>query len=79
VRVVVSLDLAEVEAHADAGYDSLLLRAVEVFGKVDKARSWLNSPSRELGGKTPRDYAHTQDGRDRVLNILLDPEYGFPA
>ncbi len=59
--------------------DSLLLRAVEVFGKVDKAASWLSTANPAFGGKAPREAASTEDGRRAVLDVLLDLEHGFPA
>jgi uncharacterized protein (DUF2384 family) len=59
--------------------DSLLLRAVEVFGKADKAVSWLSTANPEFGGKSPREVASAQDGRLVVLEVLLDLEHGFPA
>jgi uncharacterized protein (DUF2384 family) len=59
--------------------DSLLLRAVEVFGKADKAVSWLSTVNPAFGGKSPREAASTEDGRRVVLEVLLDLEYGFPA
>jgi hypothetical protein len=39
----------------------------------------LNSANAELDNRTPRDFANTPAGRDRVLGILFDPENGFPA
>jgi uncharacterized protein (DUF2384 family) len=50
-----------------------------VFGKTDKALSWLNSASRESGNRTPREFAKTPEGREQVLGILMDLEHGFPA
>lgn len=78
IPVVVSLDLSQVEPPV-ALSESLLLRAVEVFGKTEKASSWLNSRLNELGGRTPLEVAATTDGRARVLGILHDLEFGFPA
>jgi hypothetical protein len=79
IPVVLSVDLAQVEPAAFESGDPLLLRAVEVFGKTDKALSWLNSANHELGDRTPREFAKTSSGRDRVLGILVDLEHGFPA
>jgi uncharacterized protein (DUF2384 family) len=59
--------------------DPLLVRSVEVFGKTDKALSWLNSANHELGGRTPREVASTAEGRDQILDILIGLEHGFPA
>ena len=80
IPVVISLDLAQVEQPAAAGApDPLLLRAVEVFGRTDKALGWLNSPNHELGGRTPREVAGSTQGRDQILGIFASLEHGFPA
>ena len=50
IPVVVTLDLAQVEQHEIEATDPLLLRAVEAFGKTDKALDWLNSANRERAG-----------------------------
>ena len=57
----------------------LLLRAVEVFGKAEKAVSWLSTPNQAFGGKSPCEAANTEDGRRAVLEVLLDLDRGFPA
>jgi Protein of unknown function (DUF2384) len=79
IPVVISVDLARVEHAGPQATDPLLLRAVEAFGKTDKALGWLNSANHELGGRTPREVATTAEGRDKVLGILVDLEHGFPA
>jgi hypothetical protein len=79
IPVVISIDLAQVENAVPEAADPLLLRAVEVFGKTEKALGWLNSANHELGGRTPREVAGTAEGRDKVLGILVGLEYGFPA
>jgi hypothetical protein len=81
VPAVVTIDLRDIEANgaANDNPDPLLLRAVEVFGKVDKAVSWLNTVNPAFGGKAPREAASTEDGRRAVLDVLLDLEHGFPA
>ena len=57
----------------------MLLRAVEVFGKAQKALSWLNTANIELSGKTLRVAAQTDEGKAKVLGVLFDLEHGFPA
>ena len=59
--------------------DPLLLRAVEVFGKAQKALSWLNTANADFNGKTPRVAAQTDEGKAQVLGVLFDLEHGFPA
>lgn len=78
IPVVVSLDLGEI-AGAVHTSDPLLIRAVEVFGKAEKALSWLNSPNPSFGNQTPRDLGQTAEGREHVLGVLFDMEHGFPA
>jgi uncharacterized protein (DUF2384 family) len=79
IPVVVSLDLAQMQGAPTASADQLTLRAIEVFGKTDKAMSWLSTANPELGNLTPRESARTSAGLDRVLGVLFDLEYGFPA
>ncbi|MBV8709886.1 MAG: DUF2384 domain-containing protein, partial [Acidobacteriaceae bacterium] len=50
--VTVTVDWNELEAGVSSP-DTLLLRAVEVFGKAEKALSWLNTPNSVFGGRTP--------------------------
>jgi len=59
--------------------DPLLLRAVEVFGKAQKALNWLNTANADFDGKTPRMAAETEEGKAEVLGVLFDLEQGFPA
>jgi uncharacterized protein (DUF2384 family) len=79
ILVVISVDLAQVEHAGVEVPEPLLLRALEVFGKTDKALSWLNSANFELGGRTPREVASAAEGRDQVLGILVGLEHGFLA
>jgi hypothetical protein len=79
IPVVISVDLEQVEGASSGAADPLLLRAVEVFGKADKAVGWLNSANYELGGRTPREVAGTAEGLDRILGVLAVLEHGFPA
>jgi hypothetical protein len=81
VPAVVTLDLRDIESNGATADnpDSLLLRAVEVFGKVDKAANWLSTANPAFGGKAPREAASTEDGRRAVLDVLIDLEHGFPA
>src|SRR6266404_4768582 len=54
----------------------LLEHATNVFGDVDKARSWLKFPQRGLGGAVPLDYAETEIGAREVDNLLGRIDYG---
>jgi putative toxin-antitoxin system antitoxin component (TIGR02293 family) len=57
----------------------LLGKAVKVFGDMDDAKRWLNSPQFGLGGAVPLDYAKTEVGAREVENLLGRIEYGVYA
>jgi hypothetical protein len=77
--VLLSLDISALPITDSASDIPLFGRAMEVFGLVEKARHWLDSPSVELENQTPRLAAQSPEGRVKVLGILTDLEYGFPA
>jgi Protein of unknown function (DUF2384) len=79
VPITVTVDWSELEKAGVVAPDALLLRAVEVFGKIDKALSWLNTPHPMFHSQTPRARAQTDEGRAAVLDVLFDLEHGFPA
>jgi putative toxin-antitoxin system antitoxin component (TIGR02293 family) len=54
----------------------LLGKAVAVFGDLDDAKQWLNSPQFGLSGQTPLDYARTEIGAREVENLLGRIEHG---
>jgi len=54
----------------------LLGQAAKVFGGLDDAKRWLNSPQFGLGGAVPLDYAKTEIGVREVENLLGRIEYG---
>ncbi len=54
----------------------LLGKAVKVFGDMEDAKQWLNSPQFGLGGAVPLDYAKTEVGAREVENLLGRSEYG---
>src|SRR5437867_9407279 len=53
----------------------LLEHATNVFGDIEKARTWLKFPQRGLGGAVPLDYAETEVGAREVDNLLGRIEY----
>ena len=53
----------------------LMGRAVTVFGGIERARQWLNSPQFGLSGAVPLDYAQTEPGAREVENLLGRIEY----
>jgi uncharacterized protein (DUF2384 family) len=77
--ITVNVDWSKLERAGIAHPDSLLLRAVEVFGKAEKAHSWLDTVNSQFNGLTPRAAAQTKEGKEQVLGILFDLEHGFPA
>jgi hypothetical protein len=77
--VTVMVDWSELEQAGISSPDPLLLRAVEVFGKAQKALRWLNTANADFDGKTPRTAAETDEGKAQVLGVLFDLEHGFPA
>ena len=54
----------------------LLEHATNVFGDINKARTWLKFPQRGLGGAVPLDYAETEVGAREVDNLLGRIDYG---
>jgi hypothetical protein len=77
--VTVMVDWSELEQAGISSPDPLLLRAVEVFGKAQRALSWLNTANADFNGKTPRVAAQTDEGEAQVLGFLFDLEHCFPA
>ena len=57
-------------------YARLLGSAVKVFGNLEGAKQWLDSPQFGLGGAVPLDYAKTEIGAREVENLLGRIEYG---
>ena len=57
-------------------FAKLLGKAVKVFGDIEDAKQWLNSPQFGLGGAVPLDYAKTEVGAREVENLLGRIEYG---
>jgi len=57
-------------------FAKLLGKAVKVFGDMEDAKQWLNSPQFGLGGVVPLDYAQTEIGAREVENLLGRIEYG---
>jgi len=51
--------------------------AVEVLGDVEKARTWLKSPNRGLGGEIPLTLLDTDIGARQVEDVLQRLKYGI--
>ena len=56
-------------------FSRLLEHATNVFGDVEKARTWMKFPQRGLGGAVPLDYAETEVGAREVDNLLGRIDY----
>lgn len=55
----------------------LVGKAITVFGGIEQARHWLNSPQFGLAGAIPLEYAQTEPGAREVENLLGRIEYGI--
>lgn len=61
----INLDPSAIRAFAD-----------DVFGDVDKASRWFQSPVLALNGKTPNSLMHDEAGRQYVHAILTRIDHG---
>ena len=57
-------------------YTLLTKKALEVFGNLADARSWLNASQIGLGGAVPLDYAKTEVGARVVEDLLNQIDFG---
>jgi putative toxin-antitoxin system antitoxin component (TIGR02293 family) len=48
----------------------------EVFENKEKFNSWIKSPNKALGGKSPYDLLDSQFGREELMRIIGRIEYG---
>ena len=48
----------------------LMKQALGIFGSKEKARKWFWTPLPALGGKTPLECAETEDGAQKVEDML---------
>ena len=54
----------------------VLQRAALTFGNKDAARSWMTTPQKALGEKTPLSMLARDVGTEEVLNVLTAIRYG---
>lgn len=59
------------------GYTRITARAVEVFGDVEIALSWLKEPNPALAGEIPLDLVDTEAGVKQVDTVLGRIEHGI--
>ena len=57
--------------------ESLMAHALETFGDLVKARSWLATPNPALNNAQPLELAHTARGAEQVDEILTRIDYGI--
>ena len=68
---------ADSEADQAARLGEVLAEAADAFaGDAEKARRWLQSPVRYLGGKTPREMLVTEAGTALVRESIGAIAYG---
>lgn len=51
----------------------------QIFGTEEATRRWLNAPAVSLGGRTPLEFARTEQGAREVENVLGRIEDGIFA
>jgi putative toxin-antitoxin system antitoxin component (TIGR02293 family) len=52
-------------------------QVVEVLGSLEKARVWLRTPNRALGGEIPLELLDTEIGSRQVEEVLFRLEHGI--
>lgn len=57
----------------------LLARASDVFGGLERGRTWLQKPQYALGGATPLQFAETEPGALEVERLIGRIEHAIPA
>jgi putative toxin-antitoxin system antitoxin component (TIGR02293 family) len=50
--------------------EQLMELATRIFGDREKARHWLDRPSLQLGGRSPRDLLAAEEGCRRIEELL---------
>ncbi len=50
--------------------EQLIELATRIFGDREKARHWLDRPSLQLGGRSPRELLATEEGCRRIEELL---------
>ncbi len=54
-------------------------KAKGTFGSLEKARGWMNRPTRPLGGKAPVALLDTEEGARFVEDLLFRIDHGLAA
>jgi putative toxin-antitoxin system antitoxin component (TIGR02293 family) len=71
--------LSPVESERLYRVEQLFRTAIQVFGREEKARSWLKRPQMRLGGEVPLEIARLEPGAREVERLLGRIEHGIPA
>jgi putative toxin-antitoxin system antitoxin component (TIGR02293 family) len=51
-------------------------KVLDIFEDLEKARHWIKSPKRALGGETPLEYCRSELGAEEVRHLLCRLEHG---
>ena len=57
-------------------YAEVFEKAAYLFEDEAKAKAWLAKPALALGGRTPLDFARSEQGAREVLDVIERLEYG---
>jgi putative toxin-antitoxin system antitoxin component (TIGR02293 family) len=76
-RRKVAKKLSKTESDRLVSVRRMLGQATELFeNDKSKAKQWLSSPNRGLGGRTPLQMAQTETGLREVENLIFRLEHG---
>jgi putative toxin-antitoxin system antitoxin component (TIGR02293 family) len=59
--------------------DEIVAMSVRVFGDAEKAARWMGRPKHRFDGKSPNELLDTEDGVEKVRQMLGRIEYGMFA
>jgi putative toxin-antitoxin system antitoxin component (TIGR02293 family) len=57
--------------------EQIITKATEIIGTQEEALCWLQSPVRALNYSTPLSIAGTQEGLNRIDDVLGQMEHGI--
>ena len=78
--IIASLEASWIETHLPKQQIAIVKQLAEsVFGDEEIAAAWLREPNLVMYNKRPIDLLGTEDGFDRVRNLLLRIQYGVLA
>lgn len=59
--------------------ERVLTLATAIWGEMQKAVQWLNTPHLQLQGATPYSLLRTESGGRQVEDLLIALDHGFPV